>query len=641
MFLIVLVNEAMVAQQAEAQKEKGQNSLQGPIDMNRASMDQIIQRTGLDRIRCIRLLEYRREHGDIRSYYELHYLDGFTSSIVQKVKTHSFLSQQKADTLSLREALERAEGRFRLRWGRLLQERLGTKNGTYRGPPSSLSSQLRITLPGIGSFGGKLEKDAGEAWLSSDSGLPHQLGGYLQIAEQGVLEKGVIGPMTSSSGAGLLVDNGGDFLGGAGPVDGPLFTLDAHTGSPDRSSLSGIGGKFRKGAFRASLILSSKRWTARLDSNEKGEPRLRTLYRNGVHRRPSIARRKGNWKRKDLITQLGWKGKEHALSSSLHYGKASHPEAPSGHIRDLYADRKAEQKGIELHYRGSDGHKRWALSLAMQEDRSKGFSAAYATRPNDDLWLRGRVEGSGTGFDPFWSPMARNGRPFIRIFLGADRKVAPGLRIDLEHQILHRSWPFYSRKGAGTDRSLSAAALHTGEGDKLFEAELDYQIRERDIRKEGLKAYPSKGERTLKLGLKAEWELSQGLQSHITANAKRALERDTPDGLLFAHDLIRSWSEKAFKVYWRIAFFDAPAYSTRPYAYENDLLYAFSVSSYYRTGVRSYLLARVGLSDQLTLEGKIGGWAYQNVEGGSIGSGDRAIPGRYKARCRFQLRGSF
>ncbi len=638
---LLLVSIPTIAQQGPEKDGPSSETPHAPVDLNATSLKRIARRTTIGRIRCIRLLEYRREHGPIRSYYELYYLKGFTASIVQKVRANSFITEhEKPDTISLK-ALENINGRFRLRWGRILQQRKGFRRGTYRGPPSLLKGQLRITIPGIAGLGIKLEKDAGEPWLSPKNKLPESIGGYLRVAEQGILEKAVIGSMRSSSGGGVLLDNGGGFPGARGPAEGPLFTLDPHTGSPDRKGLQGIGGKFRKGAFRGAILLSSERWTARLDTSRKGTPRLRTLYRNGVHRRPALNRKKERWHRKELITHLGWKSHRHAISTSFHYAKASHPKAPSGRIRDRYADLKAEQKGAELHYRGSIGRKRWALTMAMEGDRSKAFAAAFSTRPNNDLWLRSRIEGSGKGFDPFWSSLARNGRPFIRVSLGADRKVAPGLRIDLEHQLLHRPWPYYGRKGAGTDRQLSLTTVRTGEDQQRVEAEISYEVREKDADDEQLRDRSMQKVPSLQFSAESEIPLSADLQSRIKVNAERLMQEGIPDGLLFAHDLVRSWKEKEFKLYWRIAFFDAPSYATRPYAYENDLLYAFSVRSYYRSGLRSYILVRVGLSKNLTLEGKMGGWAYRDVEGGNIGNGDRAIPGRYRSRIRLQLRGSF
>ncbi len=46
----------------------------------------------------------------------------------------------------------------------------------------------------------------------------------------------------------------------------------------------------------------------------------------------------------------------------------------------------------------------------------------------------------------------------------------------------------------------------------------------------------------------------------------------------------------------RYALFDSPDFSTRIYAYENDLLYRFSIPCFYHTGSRSYLSGRIKIS---------------------------------------------
>jgi hypothetical protein len=237
--------------------------------------------------------------------------------------------------------------------------------------------------------------------------------------------------------------------------------------------------------------------------------------------------------------------------------------------------------------------------------------------------------------------LARDGRPFLRTVLTADRVLAPGWRVGIESGILSRNWAYYGRKAQGDERSITLSVVHTSKERERIEIGMGYEKADRELREEGTRGHPLKLEQELDIDLQAELKLGAALRNRIKVQGVRALGEETPAALLIAYDLIRTWEGLDLKLYGRLAYFDAPAYSTRPYAYENDLLYAFSVNAYYRTGMRGYLLLRYGIAPDLTVEGKIGSWAFRAPENGRIGSGDRAIPGRYRSRVRLQLRGSF
>ena len=51
----------------------------------------------------------------------------------------------------------------------------------------------------------------------------------------------------------------------------------------------------------------------------------------------------------------------------------------------------------------------------------------------------------------------------------------------------------------------------------------------------------------------------------------------------------------------RLAYFHTEAYNSRLYAYENDVLYSFSIPALYGHGIRSYLNFEQQLGDKITL----------------------------------------
>ena len=89
-------------------------------------------------------------------------------------------------------------------------------------------------------------------------------------------------------------------------------------------------------------------------------------------------------------------------------------------------------------------------------------------------------------------------------------------------------------------------------------------------------------------------------------------------------------------VWGRVGYFKTDDYDSRIYAYENDLLYQFSVPSFYGEGIRSYLTGKVKICEKMELWFKAARTWFFDVD--SLGSGYTLIEGNKRTEVKFQLR---
>ena len=111
---------------------------------------------------------------------------------------------------------------------------------------------------------------------------------------------------------------------------------------------------------------------------------------------------------------------------------------------------------------------------------------------------------------------------------------------------------------------------------------------------------------------------------------------DKSNGILMFQDIRYSFKKTPLKLYNRIAVFDAGTYDARIYAYESDLLYVFSIPSYYNRGIRIYLMAKYEIGRNIDIWARWGLWSYDNVE--TISSGLEEIDGSRKMDLKLQLK---
>ena len=114
----------------------------------------------------------------------------------------------------------------------------------------------------------------------------------------------------------------------------------------------------------------------------------------------------------------------------------------------------------------------------------------------------------------------------------------------------------------------------------------------------------------------------------------------TPEfGFMVYQDLVVHPQKWPVKVYFRLAYFDTESYNTRIYAYENDVLYSFTVLPYYGNGIRSYINLSAKLSRNVSLWLRLSQTHF--VDRDVISSGLLEVEGPRRTEVKAQLRIKF
>lgn len=110
-------------------------------------------------------------------------------------------------------------------------------------------------------------------------------------------------------------------------------------------------------------------------------------------------------------------------------------------------------------------------------------------------------------------------------------------------------------------------------------------------------------------------------------------------GFMIYQDLNYKFTKIPLSVNFRYALFDAP-YNARMYAYENDVLYAFSVPGYFYKGFRTYFVVKYDITKKITFWAKIARTEYTDRNILSEGSLDE-IQSNHKTEVKLQIRYKF
>jgi len=129
-----------------------------------------------------------------------------------------------------------------------------------------------------------------------------------------------------------------------------------------------------------------------------------------------------------------------------------------------------------------------------------------------------------------------------------------------------------------------------------------------------------------------------GWDIHCSNKAEYAHYRNddgtNENGFFICQDIAYKPENKPFSLTFRYAIFDAKDYNARIYAYENDVLYSFSVPALYGKGMRVYLLGKWKPFKSLTLYARIGSTIYSDRD--EIGSGLTLIQKNHKTDLKVE-----
>ena len=110
-------------------------------------------------------------------------------------------------------------------------------------------------------------------------------------------------------------------------------------------------------------------------------------------------------------------------------------------------------------------------------------------------------------------------------------------------------------------------------------------------------------------------------------------------GYLIYQDITYKALSSPFAFSFRYGIFDTDSYNSRIYAYENDVLYSYTIPGYYNKGTRTYLTVKYTVKRGIDVWLRYGLTYYDNID--VISSGLEEIQGNHKQEIKAQIRFKF
>ena len=652
-----------------------------PIDLN---SDDVVRLAELHLISAFQLEEvkkYRRYYGDFMFMDELEMVEGFdemTLSIIRplvtietnknknKLSFHNMARYGKHQLLGRYEqVLEKQQGYLPIDDSTLLAK----PNSRYLGCPQKLQFRYNYNYRNQIRAGFVVEKDAGEMFFTdkvSDTikallGKNYRrgfdfIGFHLYAKDLGIVKAAVLGDYQLSFGQGLTMWSGMSF----GKAGAGSSVMKQARGIAPKASASEYG--FMRGAAVtlgagpfSGTIFYSHRWVdanvAVADSIENEAELVSSLQETGYHRTIGELLDRHSIRQQVVGGHLTYAIAHFEVGYTAYHTWLSTPlELRPSHYNQFYFQGKSlTNQGIDVKYvKGKyavfgemamslnfdstnlvQTQRPWALAglvgLTVKPAGYLNFTVMYRDygRAYQNLLSNAFGEGSrNQGQRGVYLGVEVAPAPYWTILAYADQFQFTWLTSTVNSP--SRGHDYYLRVNHSFNRRTSAYLQFRSK--TKMKNSTDGEV---------FSHYPifyTKNTVRFNIAYELGWDI------HCTNKAEYAHYRNedgtNQHGYFLCQDIAYKPENLPFSLTFRYAIFDAKDYNARVYAYENDVLYSFTVPAMYGKGMRFYLLGKVKLFNALTLYARIGRTIYSDRD--TVGTGLTSIDKNHKTDLKVE-----
>lgn len=634
-----------------------------PLNINKANREELEELRLLSTIQINNLLDHRAKLGDLISLYELQSIPRFDLQAIQRILPYVTVSGGLDDyRVSIPKMVVKGKNELFLRWRRTLEAQRGYNptltdillNRSYRGDENKYYARFKHSYEKHLTFGFTAEKDEGEEFFkgSNKQGFDFYSAHFALKNINEVLKDLVIGDFNINFGQGLMLFTG--FGSGKGSdvmnIKRSERSVKAYSSVNEVRFMRGIASRLDFGDhFQLTTFASLRKRDANLGTPDSTDLEndirfVTSLQTSGFHRTAAEI------SDENAIQQI-------AVGGSLKY------VTENGHIalNTLFTklDKALERNiqpynqfffsgdqlinlGIDYGYifqnfnffgetAMSDNGKIATLNgLLIGLDRKIDLSILHRYFPKDYQAIDA---------DPFAETGgARNENG---LYLGLEIRPANHWKLNTYFDLYQHPWLRFRADAPSRGYDFLSRLTYFQKRKLEVYLQVRYESKEENapenVEKTNFLVDRQLFQARLQIGNKISKNLE--LKSRVDFGFADDGVNPTEKGFSILQDVVFKPTGFPLSVTGRFAIFDTDGFNVRFYHYENDLLYSFSIPSYYNRGTRFYINLRYKGVRNLTLEARFAQtyWADQD----SFGSGLQEINGQTRSEVKAQIKYQF
>ena len=665
---------------------------ENPIDINSDDIKQLVELRLLNVFQYEELLKYRRYYGDFLFLDELEMVEGFDDLTLSIIRPLVMVGHDKdRDKLTLKKMARYGKHQILGRYEQVLEKQQGylpiddstllaKPNSRYLGSPQKYQLKYTYNYRNKIRAGLVLEKDAGEMFFTdkvSDTiqallGKNYKrgfdfIGFHLYAKDLGIVKAAVLGDYQLSFGQGLTLWSGMSF----GKAGAGSSVMKQGRGITPKGSASEYG--FMRGAavtlgggpFSGSVFYSHRWVDANVsvaDSLENEAELISSLQETGYHRTIGELLDRHAIRQQVIGGHLAYAIAHFEVGYTAQHTWLSTPlELKPSHYNQFYFQGKSlTNQGIDLKYvKGKyavfgeiamsynnnakvvEPVETPQIQTALRQAQGPAFAGlvGLTIKPAGYLNFTVMYRDYGKSYQNLMSNAFGEGsrnQGQRGIYLGFEAAPAPYWNILAYADQFQFTWLTSQVNAPSLGHDYYLRVSHSF--NRRTQAYLQFRSKTKMKNSTNAFVFSHYPIFYTKNTVRFNFNYELGWDIHCSNKAEYAHYRNedgtNEHGYFLCQDIAYKPNNQPFSLTFRYAIFDAKDYNARVYAYENDVLYSFSVPAMYGKGMRFYLLGKVKLFNSLTLYARIGRTIYSDRN--TVGTGLSQIEGNHKTDLKVE-----
>ncbi|MEO7835533.1 MAG: helix-hairpin-helix domain-containing protein, partial [Ginsengibacter sp.] len=600
-----------VATENDSYFQEMQHFLKEPINLNYADAGLLEELKLLNPVQINNLLSYRKLLGNFLSIYELQAVPAWNLELIRRIRPFITIAQKTDVFQSLNERLKNGNRTLLFRATQTLERSKGFLLGSsdvknfYPGSPQKILVRYKYKSGNLLQYVFTAEKDAGEQFFrgAQKNGFDFYSAHFF-VRNLGIIKSLALGDFSVNMGQGLTQWQSLAFGKGAEITNTKRQSdvLRPYNSAGEINFNRGVGITLQKKNWETTAFLSYRKLDAGFNVDTISfDESVSSLQASGYHRTSNEAAAKGSQGQFSYGGNLAFSTDEfHIGANAVHYD-FEHTINKADYLYNKFAlsGKRAGNYSIDYSYTYKNMHffgeaatdenldKAFINGLLINTDSKVAMSFLYRkiSRGYQSLYTNAFTENTyPTNESGFYSGITVTPTDFIRIDAYADFYHFPWLKYRTDAPTSGNEYMIQFSYGPSKDVSISSRFRYENKPINLNPA--DYYLNP-------VVGKPKKSWRT-QFNYKIDNRFS--IRSRVELSFFGNKNTTTQKGFLTFVDFIFKPLLKPFSGNIRLSYFETDGYDTRIYAFENDVLYGYSIPVFFDKGYRYYINTHYKLS---------------------------------------------
>ncbi|HOY33153.1 MAG TPA: helix-hairpin-helix domain-containing protein [Bacteroidales bacterium] len=633
-----------------------------PVNINTADFEELAELKILTDIQINNLIEHIRKNGKLLSIYELQSVQGFDNEIITHLLPYITIGlTPEKSSFNLKEMVKFGKNDLFIRYQRVLEKQDGyidvpdsvyalSPNSHYLGSPDKIYAKYRFNYYNKVLLGFTAEKDAGEQFFKGINryGFDYY-SGFINVRNIGILKNIVLGDFNVQFGQGLTLWTGLSFgkSSEAANIKKLARGISPYSSAYESGFMRGAGFTLGIKNFELTGFYSYKNIDASVsgsDTMEYTDYVITSITEDGLHNTLSKA------DKKKAISEQVFGGHLAYKTKALNIGVTAYGMHLGAPLMDMvkpyntfeFRGQNNFNIGIDYSYivrnfnifgetaRSQNGGIATFNGIMASLDRYVSFVVAhrYYQRTYQSM---------------FTSPFGESGNPYNETGFYTGIAIKPHYKILINAFADFYSFPWLkylvNSPSNGFDCNVSLQYKPT----KKITINLRYKFENKytvsDDEEAAIDYNIPYSRQNYRFHISYPVSGSFTFANRVEVSRYKKNSSDPEYGYLIYQDIRYKTSKSPLSFSLRFALFDTKSYNSRMYAYENDVLYAYSIPMFYDKGIRYYLMLKYRLGRHIDIWLRFAQTFYDNKT--AISSGLNEINGNKQSEIKAQVRFKF